>query len=133
MRDRKRKLQVMWSDDKQSPNLKKSKKAGSTRKMLPRKAKERVEHGGTVLKKQQLKSVISLDQLPMVVLEKLITLLDVVSTSTYSREWCEYLILAFQVSLSRLSSTSHFFQQLIAGRFLLNINFPFDQVRRLFA
>ena len=79
MQDRKRKLQVMWSDDKQSPNLKKSKKAGSTRKMLPRKAKEGVEHAGTVFKKQQLKSVISLDQLPMVVLEKLITFLDVVT------------------------------------------------------
>ena len=82
MQDRKRKLQVMWSDDKWSPNLKKSKQAGSARKMLPRKAKEGVEHAGTVFKKQQLKSVISLDQLPMVVLEKLITFLDVVSTST---------------------------------------------------
>ena len=80
MRDRKRKLQVMWSDDKQSPNLKKSKKAGSTRKTLQ--AKEGVGHAGTVFKKQQLKSVISLDQFPIVVLEKLITFLDVVSTST---------------------------------------------------
>ena len=80
MQDRKRKLQVIWSDDKQSPNLKKSKKAGSTRKMLQ--AKEGVEHDGTVFKEKQSKSVISLDQLPMVVLEKLITFLDVVSTST---------------------------------------------------
>ena len=80
MQDRKRKLQVMWSDDKQSPNLKKSKKAGSTRKTLQ--AKEGVGHAGTVFNKQQLKSVISLDQFPIVVLEKLITFLDVVSTST---------------------------------------------------
>ena len=70
----------MWSDDKQSPNLKKSKKAGSTRKTLQ--AKEGVGHAGTVFKKQQSKSVISLDQFPIVVLEKLITFLDVVSTST---------------------------------------------------
>ena len=87
MQDRKRKLQVMWSDDKQSPNLKKSKTARTTRTTLQ--AKEGVEHAGTKFKKQQSKSVISLDQLPMVVLEKLITLLDVVSTSTFSREWCE--------------------------------------------
>ena len=80
MQERKRKLQVMWSDDKQSPNLKKSKKAGFTRKTLQ--AKGEVEHAGTEFKKQQSKSVISLDQLPMVVLEKLITLLDVVSTPT---------------------------------------------------
>ena len=80
MQGRKRKLQVMWSDDKQSPNLKKSKKAGSTRKTLQ--AKEGVELAGTEFKKQQSKSVISLDQLPMVVLEKLVVLLDVVSTST---------------------------------------------------
>jgi len=106
MQERKRKLQVMRSDDKQSPNLKKSKKAGFTRITLQ--AKEGVELAGTEFKKQQSKSVISLDQLPMVVLEKLITLLDV-------------------VSLSRLSSTNHFFQQLITGRFFLNINFPFDQ------
>ena len=38
----------------------------------------------------------------------------------------------FQVSLARLSSTNHFFQQLITGRFLLNVNFPFDQVRWLY-
>ena len=87
MQDRKRKLQVMWSDDKQSPNLQKSKKAGSTRKMLQ--AKEGVKHAGTEFKNQQSKSVISLDQLPMVVLEKLVVLLDVVSTSTLSREWFE--------------------------------------------
>ena len=87
MQDRKRKLQVMWSDDKQSPNLKKSKKAGSTRKMLQ--AKEGVEHNSTVFRKQKSKSAISLDQLPMVVLEKLVTFLDVVSTSTLSTEWFE--------------------------------------------
>ena len=87
MQDRKRKLQVMWSDDKQSPNLKKSKKVGFTRKTLQ--AKEGIEYAGTVFKKQQSKSVISLDQLPIVVLEKLITLLDVVSTSTLLREWFE--------------------------------------------
>ena len=80
MQERKRKLQVMWSDDKQSPNLKKSKKAGSTRKTLQ--AKEGVELAGTEFKKQQSKSVISLDQLPIVVIEKLITLLDVVNMST---------------------------------------------------
>ena len=80
MQGRKRKLQVMWSDDKQSLNLKKSKKAGSTRKTLQ--AKEGVELAGTEFKKQQSKSVISLDQMPMVVLEKLITLLDVVNMST---------------------------------------------------
>lgn len=80
MQERKRKLQVMRSDDKQSPNLKKSKKAGFTRITLQ--AKEGVELAGTEFKKQQSKSVISLDQLPMVVLEKLITLLDVVNMST---------------------------------------------------
>ena len=67
MQGRKRKLQVMWSDDKQSLNLKKSKRAGSTRKMLQ--VKEGVEHNSTVFRKQKSKSVISLDQLPMVVLD----------------------------------------------------------------
>ena len=87
MQGRKRKLQVMWSDDKQSLNLKKSKRAGSTRKTLQ--AKEGVEHNSTVFRKQKSKSAISLDQLPMVVLEKLVTFLDVVSTSTLSTEWFE--------------------------------------------
>ena len=85
MQDKKRKLQVMWSDDKRSPNLKKSRKAGSTRKMLQ--ATEGVEHAGSAFKKQQSKAVTSLDQLPMVVLEKLVVLLDVVSTSTLLKEW----------------------------------------------
>ena len=45
-------------------------------------AKEGVEHAGTEFKKQQSKSLISLNQLPMVVLEKLVTLLDVVNILT---------------------------------------------------
>ena len=42
MQGTKRNLQVKWSDDKQSPNLKKLKRTGSTRKMLQ--AKEGVGH-----------------------------------------------------------------------------------------
>merc|ERR1719474_486958 len=49
-----------------------------------------------------------MDQLPIEGLEKVVTYLDL-------------------VSLTRLASTNHFFKQLISGRLLLNVNFPFDQ------
>jgi len=54
------------------------------------------------------KPIIPLDDWPLGVLERLVNFLDV-------------------VSLAQLASTNHFFQQLVAGRYLLNIHFPFDQ------
>jgi len=54
------------------------------------------------------KPIIPLDQIPLEALERLFNFLDV-------------------VSLAQLASTNHFFQQLVAGRYLFNIHFPFDQ------
>ena len=55
------------------------------------------------------KPIIPLDRIPLEALERLFNFLDV-------------------VSLTQLASTNHFFQQLVAGRYLFNIHFPFDQV-----
>ena len=78
--------------------------------------KKKTGQGSRMVSKEQelamfkrSKPIIPLDQIPLEVLERLLNFLDV-------------------VSLTQLASTNQFFQQLVAGRYLFNIHFPFDQV-----
>jgi len=109
---RKRKSPAIPPQDKQPEKLRKTK--GSGRAARVKKAKVVGQDGGVCKRPRKMnlpkksRSSIPMDQLPMEVLEKLVTYLDV-------------------VSLTRLASTNNFFKQLISGRFLLNVNFPFDQ------
>lgn len=111
---RKRKFASMSTKPNPKPPQKLKKTKGSDTATRVKKAKLGGPYDRFCKKGQKMnlptksQSIIPLDQLPMEVLEKLTSFLDV-------------------VSLARLSSTNHFFQQLITGRFLLNVNFPFDQ------
>ena len=96
----KRKLTSPVSDKEPANKLRKTKTGQGSR--LGSKEQELV-----MFKRSQ--PIIPLDQIPLEALERLLNFLDV-------------------VSLTQLASTNQFFQQLVAGRYLVNIHFPFDQV-----
>jgi len=98
---RKRKLASTVTDEEPANKLMKTKKKTGQGSGMASK-------GQKLLMFKRAKPVIPLDQIPLEVLEMLVNFLDV-------------------VSLAKLACTNQFFQQLVAGRFLLNVHFPFDQ------